>query len=567
MKVILGMYKKHTILAVIPARGGSKGIPRKNIRLLAGKPLIAYCIKTALNSKYVDQVVVSTEDSEIAEISKSYDLEVVKRPLSLAEDDVPLDPVVFDALNRVESMKGIRFDYVITLQPTSPLLRKETLDKAVAEIIDTGSDTLVAVADTTHLYWTKKKGKFVPLFEERKNRQFLDPIYKETGTLLISRREITTENSRIGFKVQPFEVPVNENIDIDTYRDWWVAENLLKKLTVVFRVDGGKDVGLGHVYRATTLARHMLNHDLYFLMDEKKKLGIEKVNEYGYPVTTVANKDDTLQKLDDIKPDIVINDVLDTDRNYISKLQEKGFFVVNFEDLGLGAYHADIVVNALYEKSEPPDNSYYGFRYVCLRDEFFLYKPRQIQEKVKQILILFGGSDPNNLTLRSLRAVEKLGLKEEQISIVVGLGYSFQSKLYAFIDRLKKSGFKIETKENVKTIASLINKADLVITSNGRTIYEVAAMGVPCISISQNEREVRHLFSHTCGGIKDLGIESNVSEDDIASSLQSVANDYSLRQSMSANLKSFDLKKGTARVLRLIFDKYWEKKDEENKNR
>ncbi len=94
----MDMYKNHKILAVIPARGGSKGIPRKNIRLLAGKPLIAYSIQTALKSKYVDDVVVSTEDEEIAEISKNYGLEIVKRPMDLAKDDVPLDPVIFHAL-------------------------------------------------------------------------------------------------------------------------------------------------------------------------------------------------------------------------------------------------------------------------------------------------------------------------------------------------------------------------------------------------------------------------------------------------------------------------------------
>ena len=393
----------------------------------------------------------------------------------------------------------------------------------------------------------------------------MDPIYRETGALLISRRDVITEKSRIGSNVHLFKVPVNENIDIDTYQDWWVAENLLKRLKVVFRVDGDKDIGLGHVYRAITLANRMFNQDLYFLMVESKKLGIEKVSEYNYPIITIANRDDVLSKLDEIQPDIVINDILDTDEDHI--LKEKVFFVVNFEDLGVGADHADIVVNALYEKSEPPDNSYYGYKYVCLRDEFFIFDPKEVEKKVKKILILFGGTDPNNLTLRSLKAVEKLDLKNISVLIILGLGYGFKKKLDAYINRLKNKGFRIETKENVKTMAKLLSEADIVITSNGRTIYEVAAMGVPCISISQNEREVRHLFSHTCKGIMDLGIESNVSEEDIASALRRVLDDYLLRQKMSNSLKSFDLKKGTNRVLRLIFDKYWEKKNEKNQDR
>ena len=89
------MYKEHRILAVISARGGSRGIPRKNIRLLVGRPLIAYSIQNARDSSYIDDVVVSTEDSEIAEIAKIYGAKIVKRPSVLAEDDVALDPVIF----------------------------------------------------------------------------------------------------------------------------------------------------------------------------------------------------------------------------------------------------------------------------------------------------------------------------------------------------------------------------------------------------------------------------------------------------------------------------------------
>jgi len=563
----MGMYKNNRILAVIPARGGSKGIPRKNIRLLAGKPLIAYSIRTALQSKYVDDVVVSTEDAEIAEIAKNYGSDIVRRPMDLAKDDVPLDPVIFHALNRVQSRRRVTYDYVISMQPTSPLLKRETLDRAIVELVDGGYDTLITVKDETHLYWTRKNGKFLPLYEERKNRQFLDPIYRETGALLISRRDVVTEKKRIGSNVHLFEVQMNEDIDIDTYKDWWVAENLLKRLKVVFRVDGDKDLGLGHVYRAITLANRMFNQDLCFVMNKSKKLGIEKVSEYNYPITTIASPDDALLKLDEVHPDIVINDILDTDEDYILKLKEKGFFVVNFEDLGAGADCADVVVNALYEKSEPPDNSCYGYKYVCLRDEFFIFNPKKIQKKAENILLLFGGSDPNNLTLRSIKAVEKLNLKNISVVIVIGLGYRFKNKLDIYVNRLKNKGFKIRKEQNVKTIAKFLSTTDLVITSNGRTIYEAAAMGVPCISISQNEREVRHLFSHTCKGIINLGIEFNVSEEDIASALKRVLDDYSLRQKMGNNLKSFDLRKGTDRVLRLIFDKYWEKKYEENQNR
>ncbi len=560
------MYEHYRILAVIPGRGGSKGIPRKNVRLLAGKPLIAYSIQTALQSKYVDDVVVSTEDAEIAEIARNYGSRTIRRPKHLAEDDVPLDPVIFHALKHIESRKKVTYDYVISMQPTSPLLKTETLDRAIVELVDGGYDTLITVKDATHLYWTREKGKLSPLYDERKNRQLLDPIFRETGALIITKRDVITENNRIGPNVHLFEVPKIEDIDIDTYRDWWVAENLLRKLKVIFRVDGDEELGLGHVYRAITLANRMFNQDLCFLMEKSKRLGIAKVGEYNYERVKIADQEDVFLKLDELRPDIVINDVLDTGEEYISRLKRKGFFIVNFEDLGAGADYADVVVNALYEKSEAPDNSYYGYKYACLRDEFFIFTPKRIEKKVKEILLLFGGSDPNNLTLRSINAVEKLNLKNISVIVVVGLGYKFKKELETCIDRLKDKGFKIVKKENVKTVAKLLSRTDLVVTSNGRTIYEVAAMAVPCISISQNEREVRHLFSHTCKGIINLGIAFNVSAKDIASALKRVLDDYSLRQKMSSNLKTFDLRKGTDRVLRLIFDRYWEKRYEENQD-
>lgn len=552
------------ILAIIPARGGSKGIPRKNIRLLVGKPLIAYSIETALKSKYIDKVVVSTEDEEIAEIAKIYGAEVIERPLKLAKDDVTLDIVVYHAVNSLEKKEHIKYAFVVTIQPTSPLLSEKTLDKAIEEITRNDYDTIISVTDETHLYWTIKKSKHVPLYEERKNRQYLAPIYRETGGFLVSKREIITENSRIGNKIFLFETPRRESIDIDSFQDWWVAENLLKMRNIAFRVDGDYDVGLGHVYRAITLANKMaFNHNVLFLMDKNKRLGIEKVKEYNYPIVTFENDEKCFKKLENIAPDIVINDILDTKKEYVERLKNKGYFVVNFEDLGGGSEVADIVINALYENSYPPKNHYYGYRYVCLREDFYIFPLKKVKKEVKQILITFGGTDPNNLTLRAIKAVEILGSKTIDVKIILGLGYNEKERLYGDINELITKGFKIEVKENVKMMAKEIYEADIVITSNGRTIYEVASIGAPCISIAQNDREARHLFVHTSRCVKYLGLAYLVSEDDIASSLEALMENYKLREEMNRLCFKYDIKRGISRVLRLVFDKYYEWKENE----
>ena len=562
-----GGEMKNKIIAIIPARGGSKGIPRKNIGLLAGKPLIAYTTEAALKSSYIDRVIVSTENEEIAEISKRYGAEVTYRADELGEDDVPLDPVIFHAVNSIEKKENIKYDFVLTIQPTSPLLTTETINKTIEIMLNEDYDTLISVKDATHLYWTKKDGCFIPLYKERKNRQYLDPIYKETGAILISKRKTITENSRIGTKVFLFEIPKEESIDIDAYQDWWIAENLVKKQTIVFRVDGNAEIGLGHVYRTITLANRLVfNHNIIFLMNATKRLGIEKVKEYGYRIATFEDDEGQFKKLGDIHPDVVINDVLDTTKEYILKLINEGYYVVNFEDLGEGSEFANIVINALYENSYPSENHYYGYKYVCLRDEFYIFSKKEIQQKVKRILITFGGTDPNNLTLRTLKAIETLNSRDVFVKVVLGLGYAPRKELDYYIANLKRDGFKIDIEENIKLMAKEMYNSDIVITSNGRTIYEVASIGTPCISISQNEREARHLFVHNSKGTMYLGMAYEVSEEGITSAIRGLIENYESRKEMNEKLSRFDLKKGTDRISRLIFDGYYEWRENESEN-
>jgi len=265
------------VLAVIPARGGSKGIPRKNVRLLAGKPLIAHIISAAKASHQISEFVVTTEDEEIAQVARTYGAHVLNRPPELADDTIPLDPVIHHAVTYLERKEDKRYDYVITLQPTSPLLSSETIDTAMKQLIESGADTLIAVTDETHLYWVKKEGQYRMLQEKRVNRQLLDPMFKETGAILATKREFVTADSRFGETIQLFEMPREESIDIDTYRDWWIAEKLLNQKHIVFRVDGDRTIGLGHIYRTLTLAHQILDHQVIFLIDKHRKMGLERL--------------------------------------------------------------------------------------------------------------------------------------------------------------------------------------------------------------------------------------------------------------------------------------------------
>lgn len=236
-------------LIVIPARGGSKGIPRKNIRLMCGKPLISYSITNALNSSYDFDVVVSTDDKEIDRISLLYGAKVIKRPEELGADSVTLDPVIYHAVSYMEKNMKKDYDIVITMQPTSPLLKTATLDSAIEYFINNNFDTVISGINRPHLSWTELEGKIVPLYKKRLNRQYLPKNLLETGAFLISKREFVKENSRFGPKVSIYEVPENESVDIDSPQDWWVAEKELSKKNILIRTDGYSEIGLGHIYR------------------------------------------------------------------------------------------------------------------------------------------------------------------------------------------------------------------------------------------------------------------------------------------------------------------------------
>lgn len=554
------------ILAVIPARGGSKGIPRKNIRLLNGKPLIYYQLKNALKSKYIDDIVVTSDDEDILDYASNYDVYLRKRPSELAKDDVTLDPVIYDAVNYMENMLMKKYDIVVTLQPTSPLLRPETLDEAIRYFIENDLDTLVPVVDATHLYWREVNGKIVPDFKERLNRQYLPKKYKETGAFLISKREFIRENSRFGKKVDIFILDEIEGVDIDTPLDWLIADTLLKRLTILFVVNGNEKIGMGHIYRTITLADRLMGHNILFLTWDSDEKALKLLKDHNYKVISTS-KENLLDVISDIKPNIVINDILDTETEYIKKLKKLGCFVVNFEDLGEGADEAHLVFNALYEKTNPKPTHKFGYEYECLNEKFYLYPPIEFRENPETLFICFGGVDQNNLTCRVLSTVPDL-IKEttiDKIIVVVGPGYRYKEELDRIIANLEGN---IKVYQNVRNMPKLMKEADIAITSNGRTIYELTAMGIPTISIAQNDRETLHLFARYHPGIRYLGIACTVSDRDIIEAIKEIANNQDLRKKMYlAQIKaSRIIRQGIERVINEIMASYWRWRNEKDQN-
>ncbi len=560
------------VLAVIPARGGSKGIRRKNLRLLRGLPLIEYVLRTAESTSEISDIVVTTEDEEIAEyVTMHHQVCVRRRPFELAGDDVPLDPVVNDALEFMEERQGEHFDIVVTLQPTSPTLHASALEQALQSFkTDEEADSYIAAVEDTHLRWQEDGGNIVPTYTQRVNRQWLRKTYKETGAFLISRRSVVTKMDRLGKRPRIWPITAEEAVDIDTNLDWLIAETILSRIYFVFVVRGNKSVGMGHVYRSLSLADAFLGNQIQFLAFDSSNEAIDLIIQSGYKCEALESLEAVSERIAEVRPSIVINDILDTEESYIRNVRISKTFVVNFEDLGRGSLSANLVFNSLYEFSSPPPNHRFGAKYVCLREDFLLFPPAPLRDSATTLLLTFGGVDENNLTVKTCRILPRLLSKSslEQVLVVLGPGYIHRAEFASCMGELPPEvRSKIQVHESVNNMAKLMRKADIAVTSNGRTVYELAAMGVPGVTIAQNDRETLHLFSRYSEGFLYLGIASNVKGNDIAEAIESIAINRDVRYKMVGALHNIDLRSGLNRVRREIMDEYWRWKDEKNNHR
>ena len=215
------MISDKRILGLIPARGGSKGIPRKNIREIDGKPLIAFSIEAAKKSKYLDSVIVSSEDDEILSISKQLGAEILKRPSNLAQDTTPGADVVLHALNTYKD-----YDYVVLLQPTSPLRRTIDIDQSIELCVKSEMPFCVSVTKAEKKpYWIftiKKNGGLSSILSGQipNRRQDVEPIYILNGAVYVTDvKWLIKQKNYVYSEATAYEMPVEYSVDIDNEND------------------------------------------------------------------------------------------------------------------------------------------------------------------------------------------------------------------------------------------------------------------------------------------------------------------------------------------------------------
>tara|TARA_B100000745_G_scaffold87984_1_gene55156 strand:- start:736 stop:2373 length:1638 start_codon:yes stop_codon:yes gene_type:complete len=535
------MTKNNNVI-IIPARGGTSNVARQNLRLVADKPLIYYVIKNALS--YTNNVYVSTDSDEIRDVSLLYGAKVIQRPKNLTRDSTKLEEIAFDVLAKIN--RNHTFEKCLILNPKYPLIKPSTIKKLF--FILNGKIQTVYGFDQISYYQYKQisfySNGFGKFTNDLSNCVVTEKIVAFNCKKFLLTRKFSTE--KFGLKLTE-----NEPIALNSYHDFGVLEKILKRRRILVRVDGSSKIGLGHVHNILTILNHFRNDEILIVMNSQNKLGYKKFQEHLYQVNFFKNNSQLFEVIKKFQPHMIFNDILDTSINYIKKLKKEKIFVVNFEDLGDGRRYADLVFNPIYHSNKNNSNEYFGPNFACVRDEFRIWEPTVLKTSPKNVVIIFGGSDPTNKTYQVLKLLEKYKLKNMKYSIIIGQDYKERKKLLDIISKMKKDNFLIELNENIDFLSKIFHESDFAITSNGRTVFELGSLHVPMIVIPVNEREKRHTFVQKSNVGYMIQLHNESETHDFLKVFNKMLQ-YNIRKKFQNNLKRVNLLYGVDRVVQKI---------------
>lgn len=540
------MFNGNKVLAVIPAIDDSEGIPRQNTRLLGEKPLIAHTIDTLKSSEYVDDVVVLSKNDEVSRISELYGVTPFRNS---NDEETTFEAHILEAMLQREKAAFDEYDVVMVVKPNAPLITVGSINGIIEKFENHEIDSVISVKEDKHLRWglDQENNRYFPIYSQRMEEANLPPQYIETGSIIATRRHFVTEESILGLNIDLIELSDEESIIVDNFEDLWIAEKHFNKKKIVIVVNAFDEIGMGHVKRSLAIASKLIVHDVIFVSNSNYPLGIEAITAQNYPCVTYDDSDEIFGVINQINPDLVINNVLDTSFDYISQLREKNYFVIDFEDLGPGIEAANLVFNALSDFGIELPNVFTGYKYYILEDEFYFQPPKVIQRNVNRVLVMFLGNDPNNLTEKTIQALISSGYSGN-IDVLLGVGYPNKKEIIEKYDIFNN----VVIYESVRSMSEFIGKADIVFTSAERTVYEVCSIGVPCICMCQDNRELANTFANVDNGIINLGLGNEVSIDQIAGEFSSLAENFDARVDMNQRMLNIDLKNGFTNVWSIV---------------
>ena len=521
-------------LILIPARGGSKGIPRKNLRDLNGKPLLFYSIETASKLKN-SKIILDTDDDEIEYVTKSEfsNIDIHRRKLELGNDNKTIDDVIFSFL------KSNKYDFqeLLVLQPTSPLLSYKTIDKALLDFRSNNYNSAIAVTEFKHLLWKLDEQNNPKLVQnERVNRQEMESLYIETGGFTITKKSILDRGIRIEVNPAIINIPSNESLDLDTPVDWLLAEKKLKLNDLYIYVEGNNQIGLGHIYNVLEVAQYLASYNLIFITPSGDELAKNVLKSFNYPVLIIEKND--LPKFFSNKNGRkrLILDSLDSSDELINNLVDENVRIISFEDRNTKKYKNRIVINALYDGMSDESN-FFGDKYFVMRREF-LSKRKMKFKGFNKALISFGGADPQNYTEKVYKILRE----------------SFSGHVTIIMGKANKRNIITDSNttlmRDVTNMAHHMLSADVAFTSAGRTSLECASIGLPAVVLNQNMRELEHKFANFSTGFlrsRTIGINDE--------QLRSIIIEFSSEGFMAElfdRMKKIDFLGNTKKTIELI---------------
>ncbi len=539
---------------IIPALKKNAVIPDQLVKRLAGVTLMERALHTARGVAAADDIIVLTDSQEITLICERAGVRARCNPAFR-----------FTSLNIVAEMRDLleelsqEYEHCLILRASCPLMTWVDVEDAWKRYREVDADSLVTVKSVRQRIWNVQGDTLENLLRDDGEQA----LVLESRALIILRsaaflRAVHAGRTAVMGKTIPYFLN-DRAIEIQGYQDWWICERLLLRRHVVFVVAGWPAIGMGHVFRALMLAHEITDHKITFVCTRESELAVESIARRDYRMVRQGGEDlaDTVLRL---RPDLVINDMLNTDPAYMERLRESGCRIVNFEDDGPGAKLAHLVINALYEHGDPDDPRVCcGPDYFCLRDEFAGARRCTLQPEVKTLLITFGGTDTADCTLRVLNIVEPL-CRERGITIrvVAGPGYAHKENMERHIAALGNPLVEFTWATNV--MSRMMEGADMAICAAGRTVYELAHMRVPAIVIAQHDREASHTFARENNGFLFLGVAARISDAAIDAAFRSLL-DGPLRAALFARQAALDFTRNKARVVRLMLDLLGDIKD------
>jgi spore coat polysaccharide biosynthesis predicted glycosyltransferase SpsG/CMP-N-acetylneuraminic acid synthetase len=492
------------LLCIVPARGGSVGIPRKNTRVLDGRPLVLAKLE-ALAAADVGPVVCSTDDPVIASIARMAGYQVHERSEGAAKPEATIAEVVTEVVHDLDWTGPVG-----VFQPTSPGLGAKRVRSEVGLfLLDDSLRTACSVTAAHGVSWTPDGQQI----GQRVNRQAAGPSqYPETGGIrLVKDPAILPEMVDLdGHHL--IELGGAEAIDVDDHAQLAGVRQAINATTVTFVAAVGHEIGTGHLRRCLTLADELAHHDVRFLLaTDDPETWFGHVTGAGYRMG------------EGILPGgIAVLDMLGADPAFVWSLRQQGTRVVVLEDGGVGAQAADLAINELLDVGDR-----FGPAFAVIRPEFLTgrrHEPTHESTDRPRVLVSFGGTDPTDTADRVARALLNIGLHVTR---------------------------RNPADEARRPIAEDMATHHLLVSSCGRTLHEAAAIGIPTIGIPVNGAEEAHL---RLPSVRYLPRVELVTDAEVTAAVRSVLAAPGLRVEMSEHGQSLVDGRGTQRIARMIDD-------------